>query len=90
MQGTQLSIVLDDADGDGKLWPDADEHVPIELEGIGVLPHATSGGRHAIVLRLRLPDGRIALAGTTLRLFAIAARAIASRYGDGNDEHGQA
>ncbi|RNL60998.1 hypothetical protein EFK50_16555 [Nocardioides marmoriginsengisoli] len=49
-----------------------------KIERIGVLPNATHNGRACVELLLRLPDGRLLIAETTMRLFNAAAAAIAA------------
>lgn len=46
------------------------------------LPHGTAAGRVAVGLRLTLPDGRVVVTQTTLRMLVVAVRAIVARYGD--------
>lgn len=46
------------------------------VERIGLLPNATGSGRACVELVLRLPDGRLVLAETTLRLFRTASAAL--------------
>lgn len=50
------------------------------IEGIKVLPKGTSGGLPAVAIEITLGDGRKVIAQTTARLFALAGRAVASRY----------
>ncbi len=48
------------------------------LERVGVLPDGTQAGRATVLMLIRLPDGRQVVAETTLRLFKMAAAAIAA------------
>ncbi len=48
---------------------------------ITALSGGTVGGRPSVMLRLDLPDGRVVLAETTMRLFLMAADALRARYG---------
>jgi hypothetical protein len=41
-----------------------------------------ASGKPSVMLRIDLPDGRVVLAETSLRLFAAAAHAFASNYPD--------
>jgi len=61
-------------------WTDLtiDEITPGTIERVGVLPNGTEQGRACVELLIRLPDGRVVVAETTLRLFNLAARAIAA------------
>lgn len=56
-------------------------HVQSTVQVIG-MPNGTAEGRPTVLLRATLPDGREVFIETTLRLFVIAARALASRYPD--------
>lgn len=53
--------------------------VPLE---IGALEFATREGRAAVEFCFPLPDGRVVLASTTLRLFLAAAHVLAKRYAE--------
>jgi hypothetical protein len=46
------------------------------VERIGVLPNGTHQGRACVELLIKLPDGRLVIAETTLRLFRMAAAAV--------------
>lgn len=61
-------------------WTDLkrDEITPGVIERVGVLPNGTQQGRACVELLIRLPDGRPVIAETTLRLFNMAARAVAA------------
>jgi len=61
-------------------WVDLkrDQIIPGTIERVGVLPNGTKQGRACVELFIRLPDGRVVVAETTLRLFSLAARAIAA------------
>lgn len=48
------------------------------IERVGVLPNGTQQGRACVALLIRLPDGTPVIAETTLRLFAVAGRAVAA------------
>jgi hypothetical protein len=52
--------------------------VTARIERVGVLPNGTQQGRACIALLVRLPDGTPVIAETTLRLFNVAARAVAA------------
>ena len=45
---------------------------------VGVMPNGTDSGRATVMLEVSLPDGRIVIAETTLRLFLTAAAAVAA------------
>lgn len=75
---TPLDITLN---LDDNPWPDRADDPSGTLERIGVLPNATSGGRPAIFVDVRLADGRHVVASTTWNLLYSAARAIEARYG---------
>lgn len=77
-------------DGDGA-WPELATLSPervISLMasppalGLAVLPHGTARGYPAVVLRIDLPDGRVLVTQTTLRLLLTAVRAMVARHGD--------
>lgn len=46
------------------------------IDRIGILPDATMEHRACVELLIRLPDGRLVIAETTLRLFRAAAVAL--------------
>lgn len=49
------------------------------IERVGLLPNGTRSGRAVVMFQVRLPDGRVVLAETTLRLFrGVAAALLAS------------
>lgn len=50
--------------------------------GITGLAGGMTSGRASVMLRFDLPDGRVVLAETSLRLFLMAADALRARYGD--------
>jgi hypothetical protein len=65
------------------LWPDVPDLAhpldgPASLERIAFIADATTEGRAAIAMLVRLPDGRAVVAVTTWRLFNTAARGIAA------------
>ena len=61
-------------------WTDLqrEDIIPGKLERVGVLPNGTREGRACVELLIRLPDGRVVIAETTLRLFNTAALAVAA------------
>lgn len=46
---------------------------PAVVEKIGILPGGLTSGRASVELLIRMPDGTVVLAETTLRLFRTAA-----------------
>lgn len=73
--------------GDGA-WPDiADKKDKLtwindgELS-ISCLPKGMTSGAPSVAIRIDLPDGRIIVAETSMRMFQIAAVAMRARYGD--------
>ena len=76
-------------DGDG-CWPDLKDKIGevIHLSNgapplqVALLDKGMASGRPSVTLRLDLPDGRIVLAETSLRLFALAGRQFAANYPD--------
>jgi hypothetical protein len=86
----QMELILE---GDGA-WPDLAERMrrgrvihlgndapPIQ---IAALAGGMASGQPSVMLRLELPDGRTVLAETSLRLFLLAAHALAGRYPQGD------
>lgn len=67
-----LNIVLD---GDGA-WPDMVGVPEATLESVGRLTKGTSGGHSSVAFRLRMPDGSLVIAQTTMKLFLTAADAM--------------
>lgn len=65
-------------DGDG-CWPDLAGATEITLKGVALLQRGTVGGRHAVCIKLRMPDGKIVFAQTTARVFVTAAAAVRIR-----------
>lgn len=64
------------AHGDGA-WPDI-ETDKVELQGIARLSGGMQSGRDSVSLRLKLPDGTIAIAQTSLAIFHTAAMSLAA------------
>lgn len=60
-----------------RLFPD---DLPI-VTALGVLTAGTDSGRPVVIVRIDLPDGKIVLGQTSLRLFQGASTAFAARYG---------
>ena len=86
-----IMVILD---GDNA-WPDLRGKVGtpavIHLaEGADIQVAALDGGmtsgRPSVTLRFGLPDGRVVLVETSMRLFLAMARAFAARYGWQDDE----
>lgn len=78
-------------EGDG-CWPDLHEkreqgqtldamgeNAQISFAGLG---GGMASGRASVSIRIDLPDGRVVLTETSLRLFKAAADALASKYPD--------
>jgi len=81
-----LSVILD---GDN-CWPDirtrqqdvihlGNNAPPIQ---VACLTGGMTSGLPSVTFRIDLPDGKVVLAETSLRLFQIAAAAITARFGD--------
>jgi hypothetical protein len=76
-------------EGDGA-WPDLAEKVDsvIHLSNdapplqIATLSDGMTSGNPSMALRIDLPDGRVVMMETSVRLFLQAARIIAARYPD--------
>lgn len=49
-----------------------------QIERVGILPNATAAGLAVAAVAIRMPDGTVVIGQTTLRLFNLAARAIAA------------
>lgn len=79
-----LKIVLD-AQG---AWPDLVDAEQGQLERIGALPGGMASGKASVAVVVRLTDGRLVLAETSLDLFLGAAAALRARYG-GNEPRGE-
>ena len=83
-----LTMIMD---GDN-CWPDLKDKVGTDAVihlgndapplQVALLDKGMGSGRPSVTLRLDLPDGRVVLAETSLRLFATAARGFAARYPD--------
>lgn len=75
-------------DGDG-CWPDLAGKELIEpAQGIINLAGLAGGmvsGKPSVGIRVNLPDGRVVIAQTSLRLFLTCADALKARYGDPRD-----
>lgn len=72
---TELSLYPDLA---AHPWPkdELTRELAGQVENMGILPNGTGAGRATVALTVRLPDGRVIVGETTLRLFAGAARAL--------------
>jgi hypothetical protein len=93
-----LNIYLE---GDGA-WPDLLDKKKEDIIHLGngtsmsvaALSNGMVSGRPSIMLRLDLPDGKVVLAETTMRLFLSAADVFRTRYGaelagrDGDGKNG--
>lgn len=60
-------------------WLNDDDDPPIQ---IGALEGGMVSGRPSVAIRIDLPDGRIVVAETSLRLFQVANAALLGRFGD--------
>lgn len=60
-------------------WLSGNDDPPIQ---IGALEGGMRGGAPSVAIRLDLPDGRIVVAETSLRLFQMANAALVGRFGD--------
>lgn len=60
-------------------WLNSEDDPPIQ---IGALEGGMVGGRPSVAIRIDLPDGRIVVAETSLRLFQMANAALLGRFGD--------
>ena len=56
--------------------------VLVDTVEVGGMPEGTARGNASVLLAFALPDGRVALAETTLALFSSAARALVAKYGE--------
>lgn len=92
--GTSFHIILD---GDNA-WPDLRERSAediIHLTGdkaymaIAALGGGTASGNASVTFRMDLPDGKVVLAETTLRLLLRAADSFKAKYGDPDLAGGQ-
>ena len=68
-----------DAKRDQLTWLNGSDDPPIQ---IGALEGGMVGGRPSVAIRIDLPDGRIVVAETSLRLFQMANAALRGRFGD--------
>lgn len=69
--------------GDGA-WPDlaAKDVAHVQTFAVAGLPAGMASGAPSVMLRLDLPDGRVVLAETSLKLFLSAADALRVAHGD--------
>lgn len=78
-----MSIILD---GDGA-WPDLKEKIgteqviEAEVNAVAALNQGMQTGLPSVCLRINLPDGRVVLAQTSMRLWNAATRAFIGRFG---------
>ena len=70
--------MLDDL-GDRELVHLGNDAPPLR---VGALAGGMASGRTSVAFGFELPDGRVVLAETSLRLFLAAADALRARYGD--------
>jgi len=70
-------VVIPDAEQTPGLLDRSRPYVEGQLRAVGLMRHATSEGRAAVLLTVDLPDGTQVVAQTTWRLFDAAARALA-------------
>lgn len=86
-----MKVILEEPtwpDLDGKrdqlTWLSGHDDPPIQigaLEG-GMVGGSGGDGRPSVAIRIDLPDGRIVVAETSLRLFQMANAALLGRFGD--------
>lgn len=81
-----MKVILDEptwpdleAKADRLTWLTENEREPIQ---IGALEGGMIDGRPSVAIRIDLPDGRIVVAETSLRLFQVANAALLGRFGD--------
>ncbi len=60
-------------------WLNGNDDLPIQ---IGALEGGMRGGAPSVAIRFDLPDGRIVVAETSLKLFQMANAALLGRFGD--------
>lgn len=53
--------------------------------GISALAGGMTSGATSIMFKFELPDGRVVMAETSLKLFLAAAAALRARYGSGGE-----
>lgn len=68
-------------DGDG-VWPDLHEKEVINtlVVAVAALGGGMTSGRPSVSFRIDLPDGRVVIAETSMRIFVNAANAFRIRY----------
>ncbi len=78
MEGFTLHLAGDNA------WPDLQEKgfTAGEITSVAALEKGTALGLPAVMFRIELPDGKVVLAQTTLRLFLAAASSMRARFGE--------
>lgn len=76
----ELDIVLN---GDG-CWPELSDRDVAKGERVAMaaLGAGMVSGAPSVTIRIDLPDGRVVLAATSLKLLLTAADAFRARYGD--------
>ncbi len=83
-----ISVILQ---GDGA-WPDVIGKEVIHLGNnappiqVAALPGGMQSGLPSVTIRIDLPDGKVVLAETSLKLFLFAADALRAKFGDPNKE----
>ena len=78
-----LALVIK-LDGDGMLEGTPKEEI-VHVTGpitIGALTGGMQSGAPSVAIAIRLPDGRVVLAETSMKLFFGAARAFRAKFGD--------
>lgn len=69
-------------------WPELDRDRIIHVGegappiGVAVLEGGMASGAPSVALRVDLPDGKVVVAETSLKLFLAAADALKARFGD--------
>lgn len=79
-----IPLILD-MDGDNA-WPDLRDHQDrvigvVETFRIARLSRGMTSGETSVAIRIDLPDGRVVIAQTSLRLLTMAVRAFEAREG---------
>lgn len=84
MEALQIKLEPDEKTPNGRIWDDLNENdfVQAQITSVAGVENATRDCNPGVIFRLLMPDGSTVLAGTTLRLFLMAAAAFRGKYGE--------
>ena len=83
-----LRIILDGEGAFTELQPKvtAGQVEQGQVAAVAALPRGMNSGKPSVMAQVDLPDGRVVMAETSMRLFLMASRAFRIRYGNVDEQ----